>query len=63
MTLPASQTNLALVSTPTTQPTEAKSAGWDPFEIWRTRVLLPRLAEVRDSKPAASPTKPIKLFP
>lgn len=23
----------------------ASSPGWDPFEVWRTRVLLPRLAE------------------
>jgi hypothetical protein len=24
---------------------EALSAGWDPYEVWRTRVLLPRLEE------------------
>jgi hypothetical protein len=23
----------------------AAKLGWDPYEVWRTRVLLPRLAE------------------
>lgn len=25
--------------------------GWDPYEVWRTRVLLPRLAAARDAPP------------
>ncbi len=24
---------------------EVVATGWDPYEVWRTRVLLPRLAE------------------
>jgi hypothetical protein len=27
------------------RPEGAASGGWDPYEVWRTRVLLPRLAE------------------
>jgi hypothetical protein len=26
-------------------PAGAQSAGWDPIEVWRTRVLLPRLEQ------------------
>ena len=26
---------------------EAPQAGWDPHEVWRTRILAPRLAEAR----------------
>ena len=33
-------------STPENQePNHGESAGWDPYEVWRTRVLLPRLQE------------------
>lgn len=27
------------------EPSKAPSAGWDPYEVWRTRVLLPPVAE------------------
>lgn len=26
---------------------EASAAGWDPYEVWRTRVLQPRLDETK----------------
>jgi hypothetical protein len=62
MTLPAPKKNSALNAvTPANQPTPKEQAGWDPFEIWRTRVLLPRLAEARESKTAAAPAAAIKL--
>jgi hypothetical protein len=35
-----------LIAVPTpAQPETAKEApgGWDPYEVWRTRVLMPRL--------------------
>jgi hypothetical protein len=36
-----------------TTPTTPAVLGWDPIEVWRTRVLLPRLtAEQRDEKVA-----------
>lgn len=32
---------------------EPRAGGWDPFEVWRTRVLLPRLEDPRsDPLPA-----------
>lgn len=31
---------------------ETPTAGWDPYEVWRTRVLLPRL-EQTEPEPAA----------
>jgi hypothetical protein len=36
----------ALIAVPTpSKPDVAKEAsnGWDPYEVWRTRVLMPRL--------------------
>jgi hypothetical protein len=36
----------ALIAVPTSsKPETAKEApgGWDPYEVWRTRVLMPRL--------------------
>ena len=61
MTLPATKKNLPVhASSPPTQPTQ-KPSGWDPFEIWRTRVLLPRLAESREEQATAAPSKPVKL--
>ena len=54
MTL-APKKNLALHnSTPTTPTGKNAEAGWDPFEVWRTRVLLPRLAEEREEKPTTT---------
>jgi hypothetical protein len=34
--------------------------GWDPYEVWRTRVLLPRLAAAAAAEPKTpdSPTYP-----
>ena len=61
MTLPATKKNLPVhASSPSTQPPQ-KPTGWDPFEIWRTRVLLPRLAESREDQAALTLSKPIKL--
>jgi hypothetical protein len=40
---------------------EKEASGWDPFEIWRTRVLLPRLAQVREEKTAGASVTPVKL--
>jgi hypothetical protein len=31
-------------------------AGWDPYEVWRTRVLQPRLDETRPVQAAAEPS-------
>ncbi len=63
MTLPATNKNLALLqTTPSPTPAAQKSpAGWDPLEVWRTRVLLPRLAEEREQKPAAASVVPVQL--
>ena len=61
MTSPATKNNLAVhTSSRPTQPTP-KPSGWDPFEIWRTRVLLPRLAESRTEQATVTPPKPITL--
>jgi hypothetical protein len=63
MTLSAANKNLALhTNTPTTQQAQHESAGWDPFEIWRTRVLLPRLAEAHEDKAAGPHADPINLL-
>jgi hypothetical protein len=43
---------------PRNEEPKAASAGWDPFEVWRTRVLLPRLEEKQlatADQPAADP--------
>jgi hypothetical protein len=61
MTLPASKQNLAAHANVTSTSSNQKTSGWDPFEIWRTRVLLPRLAGMREETTAATPAKPIKL--
>jgi hypothetical protein len=34
------------------EPPRTPAAGWDPYEVWRTRVLLPR-AEEATAKPRA----------
>jgi hypothetical protein len=63
MTLPATNKNLALLTTmpsPTSSSQEQPS-GWDPFEVWRTRVLLPRLADEREEKAAVAPPPPVQL--
>jgi hypothetical protein len=62
MTLPATNKNLVLHAAPqTTSASPKQAAGWDPFEVWRTRVLLPRLAEERQEKAAAAPPAPVQL--
>jgi hypothetical protein len=50
--MPGTNKNLVLYSTnPTIAPSQAApDTGWDPFEVWRTRVLQPRLAEARAEK-------------
>ncbi|HEX6995706.1 MAG TPA: hypothetical protein VF339_16360 [Gammaproteobacteria bacterium] len=45
---------------PSAEPAKADktAAGWDPYEVWRTRVLLPRLDEPRsDDAPNGRPGK------
>ena len=40
-------------SAPNGRKPKPEGSGWDPFEVWRTRVLLPRLEGDRDQdKPA-----------
>ena len=36
----------------------AEAAGWDPYEVWRTRVLMPRLQnhEPSEAPVGATPT-------
>ena len=58
MTL-ATKKNLVLHHPTSTKPANAE-AGWDPFEVWRTRVLLPRLTEAREEK-AATTVAPVPL--
>lgn len=64
MTLAATNNNL-VIQTPTVSSTPAApkpQSGWDPFEVWRTRVLLPRLAEERGDKAAVTtPALSVKL--
>ncbi len=36
---------LASSTRPAREGAERPASGWDPYEVWRTRVLLPRLAE------------------
>jgi hypothetical protein len=35
--------------TPSTPEKPAAVTGWDPYEVWRTRILLPRLAKAARS--------------
>lgn len=51
MTLKIARSNDTSRSAPETKTTQ--QSGWDPFEVWRTRVLLPRIAET--NAPAPSP--------
>lgn len=30
------------------------AGGWDPYEVWRTRVLLPRLKQLEANAPEAA---------
>jgi hypothetical protein len=62
MTLAATTNkNLVLHATLAPAPAAPKTqSGWDPFEVWRTRVLLPRLAEQRDNAPA-TPVPAVQL--
>jgi hypothetical protein len=57
MTAPAPKKDLTASSaTPPRPPApRAEPPGWDPFEVWRTRVLLPRLHESDEpAKPLAT---------
>jgi hypothetical protein len=60
MTLPVTRKNPAILSAAATSQASppAKQHGWDPFEVWRTRILLPRLADT--GKPD-TPNAPIQL--
>lgn len=35
----------------------AKTTGWDPYEVWRTRVLIPRLQDKTAAELADTSTK------
>lgn len=62
MTLPAAKKNLIVHSSTPNTPTQ--ETGWDPFEVWRTRVLLPRLAQsAAEKKTGGAPEafSPVKL--
>jgi hypothetical protein len=49
---------------PTMSPVNGDMAGWDPYEVWRTRVLLPRIAaEPRPQLPQALPSAPALVRP
>ncbi len=62
MTLAATNKNLVpQTTTPSPTPAAKPPSGWDPFEVWRTRVLLPRLAEERAEKAATTPALSVKL--
>lgn len=37
---------------------QTRQHGWDPFEVWRTRILLPRLAEKGKQE---APPPPVQL--
>lgn len=55
MTAPATKKDFpAPTATLPQQASRAEPQGWDPFEVWRTRVLLPRLTET---------DKTVKPFP
>ena len=42
---------------------EKSPNGWDPYEVWRTRVLLPRLEEKQLAiERNDSPTKPFLVW-
>ena len=57
MTAPATKKDLTAptATLPLPQASRAEPQGWDPFEVWRTRVLLPRLTETdKTVKPIAA---------
>jgi len=59
MKSPATNKNVVLHNAkPANAPNQSSQAGWDPFEVWRTRVLLPRLGQAREEAPAAPPAPP-----
>jgi hypothetical protein len=61
VTLAAKNEQTAFRVTSSPPPSEpAPQTGWDPFEVWRTRVLLPRLAEAREEK-TSSPSVAVQL--
>jgi hypothetical protein len=62
MTLKIARVNDTSRSAPEAKATQ--QTGWDPFEVWRTRVLLPRIAEAAEPTPAAkSAATPVQLIP
>lgn len=62
MTLPAINVNKDLVLHSSTPEAPTGEPGWDPFEVWRTRVLLPRLAESGEKAGGTSaPQAAVKL--
>jgi len=41
---------------------EAPGAGWDPYEVWRTRVLQPRLEDARANDHPVERSRTRSLF-
>lgn len=35
-------------------PLQQDASGWDPYEVWRTRVLLPRARRLEDARVEAA---------
>jgi hypothetical protein len=59
MKLPATNKNVLLHNAKSTNlPSQSPQAGWDPFEVWRTRVLLPRLGKPTEEAAAVPPAPP-----
>ncbi len=46
---------------PAAKALETVTGGWDPYEVWRTRVLLPRLEaqETKRPEPKAATVTPL----
>ena len=45
MTTSSPEAAVASIAFGAAKPSEVAIAGWDPYEVWRTRVLLPLLAK------------------
>lgn len=63
MTLPAPTKTVNIDSrVPAEEPARwSQPQGWDPFEVWRTRILIPRLAAAAVAAQPDASTVPAKL--
>jgi hypothetical protein len=50
---------LASSTRPAREGAERPASGWDPYEVWRTRVLLPRLEEKQLAVAKEQPPDPL----